>query len=150
MHLTRYSANREIVEKSPETINRETALKWQSRAMAAYKKYGETALDKWIIEAEQFRDEAIEHAGLGGDFGRMVGKVERKLNDARRKARHKASAVRSKGKHASALRQMPLHEAQHLVRQIAALELQRRAAAAKSSERGHAVTTKFVRRDRAH
>lgn len=93
---TRYSAAREVVEKSNETINRESAKKWRGLAITCYKKYGATDDVNKLVAAEQFRDEALEHAALGGDFGRLVGKFEHKLNDVRREARRKASAVRRK------------------------------------------------------
>ena len=94
MNKQRYSADREVVEKSDETIDRETAARWQARALACYRQYGKYSLDKWIVRAEKFRDEALEHAAKGGDFGRLVAKIERRLNEARREARQKAGAVR--------------------------------------------------------
>lgn len=90
----RYNADREIIEKSPETMDRETALRWQERALAGYRRYAKTGLDTAIIKAENFRDEALEHAARSGDFGRLVGKIQHKLDDARSQARGKAAALR--------------------------------------------------------
>ena len=124
MRRTRYSAAREIVEKSPETINRESAMKWRQLSIESYKEYAKTAHENSIIKAEQFRDEALEHAALSGDFGRLVGKIERDLNAARRDARRKAGEVRRKAARSAtdAMRQMPLREARALYRQITALD----------------------------
>lgn len=90
----RYNADREIIEKSEATINRETALRWQARALAGYRRYAKTALDTDIIKAENFCDEALEHAARSGDFGRLVGKLQHKLDEARSQARGKAAVLR--------------------------------------------------------
>lgn len=60
------SALREVTSKSEAAIERETAMKWAARALACQKRYDETGALRWLLRAESYRHEAIEHAALAG------------------------------------------------------------------------------------
>lgn len=70
---------REVVRKSDARLQRETALKWSSRAQQCWAEYLATGKMSWRDRAFDYRHEAIEHAALVGDGGKLVGEVERKL-----------------------------------------------------------------------
>jgi hypothetical protein len=61
-------AIKELRDKTLEDIQRETAWKWASRACAAFQKASEQKslkdAVKWLLEAEEYKHEAIEHAAL--------------------------------------------------------------------------------------
>lgn len=64
----------ELIEKSQEQIQKETAFTWAYRACAAYKLARECQVAgriadsiKWVLDAGEYEHEAYEHAGLVGD-----------------------------------------------------------------------------------
>lgn len=77
------AARREVLSKSEADIERETALKWASRALACYALFEETRAPKWLLRAEDYRHEALEHAATAGDGGRLVGQVQSRLDEVR-------------------------------------------------------------------
>lgn len=64
-------ARQELVEKSYQEIQTETALKWAARAFAAYEIVfrldSEAEQIGWFHVAEEYRHEALEHAALVED-----------------------------------------------------------------------------------
>jgi hypothetical protein len=61
-------ASRELTHKSCATLHQETALTWAARAVAAYRFYRtDTARLQWLLDAEAYAHEALEHAALSGD-----------------------------------------------------------------------------------
>ena len=66
----------EVQEKSPEQIESDTAKKWAARALACYQLYRETSLGVWLLRAEDYGHEAIEHAALVRDEGATLREVE--------------------------------------------------------------------------
>lgn len=63
-------AKLELVEKSIQQIQYETAMKWLARAMAAYSFYLDNKhMPKWLFVAAEYATEALEHAALVGDDG---------------------------------------------------------------------------------
>jgi hypothetical protein len=61
------SAMRELGQKPIAQIQRETAMLWTSRAFAAYVLYRRTGELRWLLDAEEYHHEALEHAALTGD-----------------------------------------------------------------------------------
>jgi hypothetical protein len=89
-HFTLAEAHKEVAAKSDKTIERETAKKWTARAAACYERAAETtgaARTKWLLRADDYKHEALEHGALVGDRGRTVGKIERELEVLRKKFR---------------------------------------------------------------
>lgn len=70
----------EVQSKAEEQIEIETAYKWGSRAMACYQLYSQTKNVKWLLQAEDYRHEAIEHASLAKDSGNTLRVVEEALD----------------------------------------------------------------------
>ena len=87
---------REVSQKSDATIERETSRKWLARAIACYQKFDRTGKNKWLIRAESYRQEALEHAALIGDCGKTVCAVEKALKAECAKSK---SETKSKSKH---------------------------------------------------
>ena len=87
MPTHRYDAHREIRAKSDRAIERETALKWAARADACYQQHRETGLTRWLIRAEDYAREALEHGAQVGDRGNLVGELQARLDRARGKKR---------------------------------------------------------------
>lgn len=73
----------EVKDKTVEQINTETAWNWGSRAAACYQLYREATSeeekDKWSGLGDDYRHEALEHAALVEDEGKLVGEVSRAL-----------------------------------------------------------------------
>jgi hypothetical protein len=51
--------------KSKEAIEAETAATWGARAVAAYELYRQTGDVRWMLEAEDYRHESLEHGAFG-------------------------------------------------------------------------------------
>ena len=81
----RYSADREVREKSADKIERETARRWAARATACYARSRGEGGVRWLLRAEDYRHEALEHAALAEDGGCLVGEIERELRAVRPK-----------------------------------------------------------------
>ena len=73
------AVSREVASKSEAQIERETAHKWAERAEVCYDRYRTTGRKSWQQRAESYRHEALEHAALVGDGGKLVGVLERRL-----------------------------------------------------------------------
>lgn len=80
------TASREILSKSPEQIHIKTARTWAARAIA-YRKEAKKAEGNGSEKAcelwrgfDDARHEALEHAALAGDGGKMVGRIERLMD----------------------------------------------------------------------
>jgi hypothetical protein len=68
--MTLNEARAELAVKPLRAIQAETAWVWATRAAAAYQFAGETsgpASVKWLLDAEDLRHEALEHAALVDD-----------------------------------------------------------------------------------
>lgn len=61
------AAARELAHKSLAAIQRETALTWAARAVAAYRFFGQDKRLSWLLDAEEYAHESLEHAALSGD-----------------------------------------------------------------------------------
>lgn len=76
-------ATKEVHDKSTIDINIETAWKWASRAAACYQEAStcteEKQKDNWILRGDDFRHEALEHASLVEDEGKLVAEVHKDL-----------------------------------------------------------------------
>lgn len=77
-------ALKEVQEKTTKEINESTAYTWGSRAAACYKLAAEQSderkRDQWLLRAEDFKHEALEHAALVEDGGRLVGEIQKLVN----------------------------------------------------------------------
>ena len=81
------SALHEVTTKSAAAIDRATAYRWASRALACYTKFSSTRRINWLLRAEDARHEALEHAGTSDPSGRLVRAIARQLAAVRRKLR---------------------------------------------------------------
>lgn len=79
-----YNAEREVSTKKAADIERETAQKWAARAVACHRKWLKTGKQIWLIRAERYRDEALEHAAMVEDHGKTVAVIQKKIDDATR------------------------------------------------------------------
>ncbi len=83
-------AREELSGKSYLEIQKETAIKWASRAAASY----DLAIEEKDIHrkvavfqvAEEYHHEAIEHAALYEDGGDLLNKVDKELEPFRERA----------------------------------------------------------------
>lgn len=70
----------EIQDKTTEQINRDTAYTWGSRAIACFQLAKEAKTeeerDALVARALDFRHEALEHASLVEDGGKLVGELQ--------------------------------------------------------------------------
>ncbi len=76
MHLLDVdAATKELSKKSLNQIERETALTWGARAAAAYTNAGRTqgtTREHWLRDAENYRQESLEHAAMTDDMGLLT------------------------------------------------------------------------------
>lgn len=84
------AAIKELEVKSIEDIQRETAWKWASRACASFQKASEQkslkAAVKWLMEAEEYKHEAVEHAALvEKEDGKLLKEVLHAINEFQKK-----------------------------------------------------------------
>ncbi len=77
------SALKEVQEKTEEQVESETAFKWASRCIACFQLYKKTEKLKWYIQALHYRDEALEHAALVKDDGKVLKTVESEMDKFR-------------------------------------------------------------------
>lgn len=81
---------RRAVASSDAALERSTARKWCAMSLACLERYESSGSSRWLARALDYRHEALEHAALVGDGGRLVGQVQRattsvvKANDRRR------------------------------------------------------------------
>ena len=69
----------EVQTKTHVQIERETAYKWASRAIACYiltQQADDQDPLRWFLDAEDFRHEAVEHAAMSEDNGATLKRVE--------------------------------------------------------------------------
>ncbi|MBI4393534.1 MAG: hypothetical protein HY556_07035 [Euryarchaeota archaeon] len=87
----------ELQAKSMEEIERETAMKWGSRAAASYTLVGREvtpgARFKRFYEAENFRQEAFEHASMVEDDGALLQSIRKEVEE------HRSAALTRLGSH---------------------------------------------------
>lgn len=79
-------ALREVRAKTDEQIDRATSRKWADRALACLIVAGKAQgarREKWMMRFEDYSREALEHAALSGDGGKLVGKIQREIDRAR-------------------------------------------------------------------
>lgn len=86
------AALKEVKEKEIEEIEKETSYKWASRSCACFQLYKETELLKWLLNAEEYANEAIEHGALVKDGGKTLGIVEKEIDKNRPKADKKVES----------------------------------------------------------
>lgn len=79
-------ARSELEKKTLLDIEEETARTWGERAAAAFQiaseKTGEERT-RWVMDAENYRQESLEHAAMTGDM-EFIGKIMKDLDEARR------------------------------------------------------------------
>lgn len=83
-------ARSELESKSLLDIEEETAKTWGARAAAAFQLAKETTGEirtKWIMDAENYRQESLEHAAMTGDI-EFIRKVMTDLDNARSEIEH--------------------------------------------------------------
>jgi|SRR5581483_743917 len=77
-------AKKELSEKTYLQIQEETAWKWASRAAAAYSEVSNqsTLMQKvgLLNVAEEYKHEAVEHAALYEDGGKLVASIQGALD----------------------------------------------------------------------
>lgn len=80
---------------SAALIERQTAQTKRAQALDYYHRYAQTGDHRWRDRARDATHEALEHAALCGDGGKLVGEIERAL----KRAAAGALPVARKGKH---------------------------------------------------
>ena len=88
--IRRYSARdarRDIAAKSNAKINRESAQKWLALAVEAFRRHRAGDGADFLRDACDYGDEALEHAARVGDYGELVGTVQRRLEAVRPRSR---------------------------------------------------------------
>jgi hypothetical protein len=78
-------AVKELDSKSLKDIQIETAKKWADRAEAAYKKAIDEKSIKWLMDADEYFHEAIEHSSLSEELSTFE-EIRAKLMPIRKKA----------------------------------------------------------------
>jgi hypothetical protein len=73
----------EVQNKKEEQIETETAYRWASRSCACYQLHKETGLIKWLLKAEDYCHEALEHAALAKDNGKTLKIIEAEIKKYR-------------------------------------------------------------------
>lgn len=73
-------ALKEVQEKDEDKIESETAYKWASRSIASYMMYEKTGELKWLIAAEDRRHEALEHASMIEDDGKILSEIRAEID----------------------------------------------------------------------
>ena len=68
-------ARAELLGKSREQIEQETAFKWAARAVAAYQLWHEGRDPHMFRDCGIYWSEAVEHAALADDTGNVLQKV---------------------------------------------------------------------------
>lgn len=80
----------ELKTKSLAEIERATAVTWGGRAAASYRLAGEAnsmaERFRHFYEAENYRQEALEHAAMAEDRGKLLMQVHDEVDDYRRRA----------------------------------------------------------------
>jgi hypothetical protein len=79
------AALKEVQEKTIAEIEEETAYKWASRSYSCYELYKDTEELKWLLRAEEYFNEAVEHGALVHDSGVTLKIIEDKLKEIRDK-----------------------------------------------------------------
>ena len=72
----------ELLEKQ-DRIELETAIKWAARSLAAYRIYIESHETRWLLVAEDYYHEALEHGALALDDGETVKRLQAELDEVR-------------------------------------------------------------------
>lgn len=80
------AASREVAQKSDAAINRDSSLTWAARAEACFRRAMKTGNAGWFLSGRDHYHEALEHAGVIGDGGKLVARLDRKLGGLARKA----------------------------------------------------------------
>lgn len=70
----------EVLHKTDSQINVETAYKWAARSVVAYVQFTKTEGIEWLLRAEDYRHEALEHAALVGDGGELTRLLEASMD----------------------------------------------------------------------
>ncbi len=73
------SAHKELASKTILQIERETAITWGGRAAAAYanaKNAQGAKREQWLKDAENYRQESLEHAAMTEDLGFLGSIIE--------------------------------------------------------------------------
>lgn len=76
----------EFQSKTEKDIERETAIKWGARALAAYMLFEENFELDWLLRAEDHYHEAMEHAALIFDHGETARQIQLDIQPARKRA----------------------------------------------------------------
>ncbi len=78
------SPRSEVRSKSDAMIERQTAHKWADHAIDSLVEYAKNGNVPWLIRAEGYKHEAVEHAGTVYDYGKTAGIIQRKIEKAER------------------------------------------------------------------
>lgn len=81
MNLDLRTAMEEILSKTDKELELETAMKWAARSIACFKLFDETNDYKWLLRADGYQQEALEHAALVRDEGESVREIETAINE---------------------------------------------------------------------
>lgn len=71
---------REVRTQSDAQVECSTAEKWAGRAVACYRMYASSGKVTWLIRADRYREEALEHAAVVGDCGKTVMAIQKEID----------------------------------------------------------------------
>lgn len=57
-------ADSELSHLSIDEVQAATALTWTARAVVAYRRYVDSGVGKWLLDAAEYHHEALEHAAV--------------------------------------------------------------------------------------
>jgi hypothetical protein len=77
------AAREEMKGKTDQELEIETAWKWGARAAACYELFESTKETNWLLKAEDYRHETLEHAALAKDNGETLVEIEKLLDKAK-------------------------------------------------------------------
>ena len=67
-----FNARREVLRKSRSQIEEEKAFNWAALAVATYDLFQETRQHRWLRDSEHYLEEALEHAAMADESGRVL------------------------------------------------------------------------------
>lgn len=64
---------------SDEDLEKDTAVKWAARSIACCVAFAKSKDRKWLVRANDYKHEALEHAALVKDKGATVNEVQTEI-----------------------------------------------------------------------
>jgi hypothetical protein len=75
----------EFQSKTERDIERETAIRWGARALAAYLLYEDNRKRDWLLLGDDYYHEAVEHGALVFDHGETARQIQLQIEPVRKR-----------------------------------------------------------------